>query len=74
MISNGIKKFNLNKPTTIIPSEKEAIRYAIENAKTGSLIVICSDVVPDALSLVQKYKEEEAGKLYGFTKDDIPNQ
>ena len=36
-------------------------------------IVVCSDVVPDALELVQKYKEEEASDLYKFKKEDIPN-
>lgn len=41
--------------------------------KKGSLIVICSDVVPDALALVTKYKEEEAKNLYDFSRDDIPN-
>ncbi|HCI72313.1 MAG TPA: hypothetical protein DHV30_17640, partial [Balneola sp.] len=57
----------------IIPKESEAIEHAITNAKKGSLIVICSDVVPDALALVTKYKEEEAKNLYDFSRDDIPN-
>jgi hypothetical protein len=35
--------------------------------------VLSSDVVPDALNLVMKLKEEEAGELYKFSKDDIPN-
>jgi hypothetical protein len=30
-------------------------------------------VVPDALELVQKYKEEEARSLYKFRIEDIPN-
>jgi cyanophycin synthetase len=49
-----------NKKTTIIPSEKEAITYAVKNAVKGSLIILCSDVIPDALALVQKFKEQEA--------------
>lgn len=73
MLSDGIKKVDPNKKVTIIPKESEAIEFAIKNAKPGSLIVICSDVVPDALALVSKYKEEEAKSLYDFTKDDIPN-
>jgi len=48
-----------NKKTTIIPSEKEAITYAVKNAIKGSLIILCSDVIPDALELVQKFKEQE---------------
>ena len=73
MLSDGIKKVDPNKKVTIIPKESEAIEFAIKNAKPGSLIVICSDVVPDALSLVTKYKEAEAKSLYDFTRDDIPN-
>ena len=73
MLSAGIKQFDKYKPLKVIPKESEAIAHAIEHAKEGSLIVICSDVVPDALELVQKYKEEEAGNLYKFSKGDIPN-
>ena len=60
MIDDGIKKQDPNKKTTIIPSEKEAIIHAVNHAKNGSLIVLCSDVVPDALHLVQELKEKEA--------------
>ncbi len=74
MLEAGIKKRNPNKKITIIPNEKEAATFAIKNAKKGSLIVICSDVIPDALDLVQKLKEEEANKLYEFSTDDIPNK
>lgn len=73
MLLAGIHQHDKNKKVTIIPSEKEAIRYAIKNAKPGSLITMCSDVVPDALELVMKFKEEEANKLYEFNKEDIPN-
>jgi cyanophycin synthetase len=73
MLLEGIHQHDKNKKVTIIPSEKEAISYAIKNAKPGSLITMCSDVVPDALELVMKFKEEEAQELYEFTKDDIPN-
>lgn len=65
MIENGIRSHSPDKKVTIIPSEKEAITHAIQNAQQGSLIVLCSDVVPDALQLVMKFKEEEAQELYG---------
>jgi cyanophycin synthetase len=74
MLEDGIKMHDPNKKTTVIPSEREAILHAVENAKEGSLIVLCSDVVPDALDLVKKLKEEESNKLYDFTPDDIPNK
>lgn len=73
MISAGIKSVDPKKKVTIIPSEKEAITFAIKNAVKGSLIILSSDVVPDALNLEMKFKEEESNKLYEITKKDIPN-
>jgi cyanophycin synthetase len=63
MIHNGIKSVDPNKPVTIIPSEKEAITHAITNAEKGSLLVFCTDVVPDALNLVMNFKEKETKEL-----------
>ena len=60
MLNDGIKKKDPNKKTTIIPSEKEAIKFAVKNAVKGSLIIMCSDVIPDALDLVKHFKEQEA--------------
>jgi cyanophycin synthetase len=60
MLDDGIKMKNPKIKTTIIPSEREAITHAVNNAKKNSLIILCSDVVPDALELVQKFKEQEA--------------
>ncbi|MEH6537103.1 MAG: cyanophycin synthetase [Psychroserpens sp.] len=60
MLTDGIKMKDPNKKTTIIPSEKEAITFAVKNAVKGSLIILCSDVIPDALDLVKEFKEREA--------------
>jgi len=60
MLDAGIKMKDPNKKTTIIPSEKEAITHAVTHAEKGSLIVLCSDVVPDALDLVKQFKDKEA--------------
>jgi cyanophycin synthetase len=59
MLHEGIKMKDPNKKTTIIPSEKEAITFAVNNAQKGSLIILCSDVIPDALDLVQHFKNQE---------------
>jgi cyanophycin synthetase len=64
MLDDGIKMQDPNKKTTIIPSERDAILHAVKTAEKGSLIILCSDVVPDALELVKKLKEEEASRLY----------
>jgi cyanophycin synthetase len=60
LLNDGIKMKDPNKKTTIIPSEREAITYAVNNAKKDSLIICCSDVVPDALELVKSFKNQEA--------------
>ncbi len=73
MVIDGIKSVDPNKKITIIASEKEAITHAINNAKKGTLIIVCSDEVQDALTVITNYKEEEANRLYEFSKDDIPN-
>lgn len=59
MLNDGIQMENPNVKTTIIPSEKEAITYAIKNAVKGSLIVLSSDVIPEALDLVKHFRELE---------------
>lgn len=59
MLDDGIKMFDPTKKTTIIPSEKEAITFAVKNAVKGSLIVLSSDVIPEALDLVKHFKELE---------------
>ncbi len=73
MLKRGIASHDENIKVTVIPSEKEAVSHAIENAADGCLITMLSDVVPDALSLVMKYKEEEAQKTYKVTAENIPN-
>ena len=60
MLHDGILAQDPNKKTTIIPSEREAILHAVRNAIKGSLIVLCSDVIPDALDLVNQLKEKES--------------
>lgn len=72
LIHAGIKQVDPNKKVHIIPSEREAIRWALSNATKGSLIVLCSDVVPDALELVMLLKEEESSRLYD-NAHEIPN-
>jgi cyanophycin synthetase len=66
LLQDGIHKIDTHKTVKVIPSEKEAIDYAIRNAKKGSFIVICSDVVPDALNQVMAYKEREEKSLDAF--------
>jgi len=71
LMVQGIREVDPDKKFTIIKKEEEAIRHAIGSAKPGSFLTLCSDVVPDALALVMKLKEEE--DRVPFTKEDIPN-
>jgi len=68
----GIHQVNPNKIVKVIPTEKEAIDYVMKQSKKGSFITICSDVVPDALEQIIKYKEDE--DQFEILAEDIPNQ
>ncbi|MEN9896346.1 MAG: hypothetical protein RIR97_2198, partial [Pseudomonadota bacterium] len=68
----GIHSVNKDKLVKVIPTESEAIDYALKFAKKGSFITICSDVVPDALDQIMKYKEAE--DIFEISEADIPNQ
>jgi len=59
MLQDGIAAKNPDIKTTVIPSEKEAIFHAVKNIPEGGLIILCSDVVTDALELVEDLKEQE---------------
>jgi len=72
LMVKGIKEVDAKKKVTTIPKESEAIDYAIKHAKKGSFITICSDVIPDALDQIMKYKEQE--DKFELNLGDIPNQ
>jgi len=62
LLSKGIRNIDPNKKIVSFKKENEAIDYAMKNAEKGSFITIISDVVPDALDQIMKYKEvEETG-------------
>ena len=71
LMMKGIHSVDASKPVKVMPKESLAIDYAIKHAKKGSFITICSDVVPDALDQIMKYKEEE--DHFEIHKEDIPN-
>ncbi len=58
-IQKGIDRVQPARKVTTIHNEKEAIDYALQNAKKDSFIVITSDVIPDALEQVKQYKAAE---------------
>ncbi len=65
LILDGIKTSGKNVTYEIIPKETEAIKHAINCAEEGSFITALSDVVTNAIEIVQEYldKENEKGIL-----------
>ncbi|MBS1584919.1 MAG: cyanophycin synthetase [Bacteroidetes bacterium] len=61
LMTEGIRSVDADKKITVIRKESEAIDYAIRNAVKDSFIVVISDVVPDALDQVKRYKDIEDG-------------
>ncbi len=63
LILEGIKNSGKTVTYEIIPKETEAIRHAIDSAEEGSFITALSDVVTNAIDIVQEYldKENEQG-------------
>jgi cyanophycin synthetase len=63
LIMEGIKNSGKTVTYEIIPKETEAIRHAIDSAAEGSFITALSDVVTNAIDIVQEYldKENEQG-------------
>ena len=59
LLKQGIEKIRKDIKVTVILKELEAIDHAITNAPKDSFIVICSDVITDALAYIQKLKNEE---------------
>jgi cyanophycin synthetase len=71
LLEQGIRSIKPEAPVTVIFKEVEAIEYAIKNAVPGSFIVVCSDVVAQAVDVVLRLREEDA-KLV-IRHEDIPN-
>ncbi|RYZ50465.1 MAG: cyanophycin synthetase, partial [Sphingobacteriales bacterium] len=61
LISEGIRNIDSSKKIAVFRRENEAIDYALQNAVKDSFITIISDVVPDALDQVKRYKDVEDG-------------
>lgn len=65
LIMEGINESGRNVTHEIIKKEVEAIKHAIDNAEDGSFITALSDVVTNAINIVQEYldKESEDGNM-----------
>jgi cyanophycin synthetase len=60
LIMEGIAKSGRTVTHEIISKEVEAIKHAINNAEDGSFITALSDVVTNAIDIVQQYLDKES--------------
>jgi len=60
LIMEGIAESGRDVTHEIIPKEVEAIKHAINNAQEGSFITALSDVVTNAINIVQEYLDKES--------------
>jgi cyanophycin synthetase len=59
LLLEGIQLSGRTPVYEIIPKETEAIKHALTHAKEGSFIVALSDVVTNAIEIVQQYLEKD---------------
>jgi cyanophycin synthetase len=59
LILEGIESSDRDITYEIIPKETEAIKHAINSAEEGSFITALSDVVTNAIDIVQRYLDKE---------------
>jgi cyanophycin synthetase len=60
LIMEGIADSGRDVTHEIIPKEVEAIKHAINNAQEGTFITALSDVVTNAINIVQEYLDKES--------------
>jgi len=61
LLVEGIKQADPYKSYEYIPKEIEALKHALDTAKPGSFITALSDVIDNAITVVQSYLDKERG-------------
>lgn len=61
LLLKGINSVDKQITYEIIPKEVEAIKHAISTAQPGTFITALSDVITNAIDIVQSYLDKEAG-------------
>ena len=60
LVVQGIKSVDKKVTYETIPKEVEAIKHAISIAEPGTFIVALSDVVTNAIDIVQEYLDKDS--------------
>lgn len=63
LIMEGIKESGRSVTTEIIKKEVEAIKHAIDTVEDGAFITALSDVVTNAIEIVQEYLDKESEEV-----------
>ena len=61
LLVEGIKEVNPNQSYEYVPKEIEALKHALSLAKPGAFITALSDVIDNAIDVVQSYLDKERG-------------
>jgi cyanophycin synthetase len=61
LLVEGIHQHNPNQSYEYIPKEVEALKHALSLAKPGTFITALSDVIDNAIDVVQSYLDKERG-------------
>ncbi len=61
LLVEGIKESNMEQSYEYIPKEVDALKHALSLAKPGTFITALSDVIDNAIDIVQSYLDKERG-------------
>lgn len=59
LIYSGIRSVKKETPVKVIREEREAVEFAISNVKEDSLIVLFSDKIMEAITVINEFREKE---------------
>ncbi|OFY82758.1 MAG: cyanophycin synthetase [Bacteroidetes bacterium RIFCSPLOWO2_12_FULL_35_15] len=62
LLVEGIKEVNPKQSYEYIPKEVEALKHALSIAKPGTFITALSDVIDNAIDVVESYLDKERGQ------------
>jgi len=72
LVSEGMRSVKPDLPIKEFTDAREAINYALSNARKGELLVILADNVSRSIELVGKFREQRTPVK--VVHEDIPNQ
>lgn len=59
LVKQGIREKNDKVKIEVIPDEMEAVRYAVSHAEDGSLIVVATEKVDKAITMIKQFQEQD---------------